>query len=117
MVYIDKYDKHRAIPAPTSLLATANPRDNKWQNEDRIDSDEFKIPLQQVSRFDIVKVFRDQHDKDADRKYAEEKSIREEREFRRSDDFIVSFLEKYIEYARIYYSPLSIDNDAKALFK
>ncbi len=119
IVYVDKYDKHREIPAPTTLLATANPRDNKWSKPDTIDSDEFGIPLQQLNRFDVITIFRDEINKDSDRKYAAEKSIREERQDRwrnaGGDAFIISFLQKYIEYVRREYPAYKIELGAAKL--
>jgi DNA replicative helicase MCM subunit Mcm2 (Cdc46/Mcm family) len=120
-IWLDKYIHHRKIAAPTTLLATANPRDNKWEDPEakRITSNEIQIELQQLNRFDIILPFRDIRNLEKDREFGIQKGICERREKRwkhRGDQTIVEFLAKYIEYVRNKFPMIVIPPHVDELF-
>jgi len=115
IIHLLKYAQKRDVPAPTTIIATANPRDNRFENPDRITADDLGIEPPKLSRFDKVIIFTDKPHTDTDRTYAEEKSIRDERHRRRGDNAIVTFLQKYIEYAREAIEPVFVDHQCEEL--
>jgi DNA replicative helicase MCM subunit Mcm2 (Cdc46/Mcm family) len=55
---INKYGRHYKIPANTSVVASANPINQKWKDPDKIDPNEIPTIEQNIQRFDIISVFR-----------------------------------------------------------
>ena len=120
-IWLDKYIHHRKIAAPTTLLATANPRDNKWEDPEakRISSSEIQIELQQLNRFDIILPFRDIRNLEKDREFGIQKGICEKREKRwkhKGDQTIVELLAKYIEYVRNKFPMITIPPHIDEMF-
>jgi MoxR-like ATPase len=95
-ITVNKYAKLHTIKSPTTIIATANPRNNRWKDSDNIRLDE--IPLESVilSRFDLVLIFRDITDEHASRDFANSKTSYDERHIQHN----YNFLEKFIEYVR-----------------
>jgi len=93
---VNKFAKLRTIKSPTTLIATANPKNNKWKDPDSISLDEIPFEAIILSRFDIVLIFRDTTEEQANREFAYKKIEYDEKHIHHN----YNFLEKYIEYAR-----------------
>src|SRR5215212_427245 len=93
---VNKFAKLRTIKSPTTLIATANPKNNKWKDPDSISLDEIPFEAIILSRFDIVLIFRDTTEEQANREFAYKKTEYDERHILHN----YNFLEKYIEYAK-----------------
>jgi replicative DNA helicase Mcm len=93
---VNKFAKLRTIRSPTTILATANPKNNKWKDSSSISLDEIPFEAIILSRFDIVLIFRDTIEEQANREFAYKKTAYDERHICHN----YNFLEKYIEYAR-----------------
>jgi DNA replicative helicase MCM subunit Mcm2 (Cdc46/Mcm family) len=93
---VNKFAKLRTIRSPTTIIATANPKNNRWKDRDSISLDEIPFEAIILSRFDIVLVFRDTTEEQANREFAYKKIEYDERHIHHN----YNFLEKYIEYAR-----------------
>jgi DNA replicative helicase MCM subunit Mcm2 (Cdc46/Mcm family) len=98
---VNKFAKLRTISSPTTIIATANPKNNKWKDPDSISLDEVPFEAIILSRFDIVLVFRDTREEDVNREFAYRKTEYDEKHLHHN----YNFLEKYIEYAKTI-SPL-----------
>ena len=54
-----KYGFPGNVECHASVLATANPLNNKWKHEDKVGAEEFPLLLQVVDRFDLIFVVRE----------------------------------------------------------
>ena len=70
---INKYGINARIRSPTVIIASANPVNSCWKDNDRIDLDEIPVIKPLIDRFDLMFVFRTSRDEGAIREYAEEK--------------------------------------------
>ena len=93
---VNKFAKLRTIKSPTTIIATANPKNNRWKDQGRISLDEIPFEAIILSRFDIVLVFRDTTEEQANREFAYKKIEYDERHIHHN----YNFLEKYVEYAK-----------------
>ena len=93
---VNKFAKLRTIRSPTTIIATANPKNNRWKDQGSISLDEIPFEAIILSRFDIVLVFRDTTEEQANREFAYKKIEYDERHIYHN----YNFLEKYIEYAK-----------------
>jgi DNA replicative helicase MCM subunit Mcm2 (Cdc46/Mcm family) len=96
LIPLNKFARLKNIKSPTSIIATANPRNNHWVDPNRIDSDEIPIELTKLSRFDIWLVFRDKEGVEENRRFANKKSEYDRKKIKHN----YNFLQKYIEYVR-----------------
>jgi hypothetical protein len=111
---INKYGKHYKIPANTSVVASANPINQKWKDTEKIDLNEIPTIEQNIQRFDIISVFRAPTSKAGMIKY-----LRQKREVKRKydagefDDYI-RFLRNYFKYVRgPLFSTITIKKEAE----
>jgi replicative DNA helicase Mcm len=93
---INKHGINAPIKAPTTIIASANPVNVEWKDNEKIDINEIVILRPLVDRFDLVFVFRKPKDKKEIREYEMEKSKLESKCI---SDYPI-FLIKYIEYAK-----------------
>jgi MCM P-loop domain/MCM AAA-lid domain len=95
-ITVNKFAKLHTIKSSTTIIATANPKNNKWKDIETISIEEIPFEATKLSRFDMVLVFRDNLDETADRKFAYQKIQYDERHIQHN----YNFLEKFVEYAR-----------------
>jgi DNA replicative helicase MCM subunit Mcm2 (Cdc46/Mcm family) len=112
---INKYGFNSTIAGHTSIIASANPINNIWKNQDRIENSEFPTLTQIIQRFDLIFIFREVTDPDTLRKYAKERD-----EIAKNFETGVyekdeEFLRKYMMYARTF-DPI-LTEDAKIMLR
>jgi DNA replicative helicase MCM subunit Mcm2 (Cdc46/Mcm family) len=95
-VIVNKFAQLREISSPTSIIASANPRNEIWMYQDEIELEEIPFSRRILSRFDAVCVFRDVNTEELDIEYAYTKSSNIEKHI----NFNNNFLQKIVEYAR-----------------
>jgi replicative DNA helicase Mcm len=95
-ITINKFAKLHTIESPSTIIATANPRNNKWKDHGKIGLDEIPFESVILSRFDIVLIFRDINDEQASREFAYSKTGYDQKHIQHN----YNFLEKFVEYAR-----------------
>jgi DNA replicative helicase MCM subunit Mcm2 (Cdc46/Mcm family) len=93
---INKHGINAPIKAPTTIIASANPVNVEWKDNEKIDINEIVILRPLVDRFDLVFVFRKPKDKKEIREYGMEKSKLESKCISNYSIFLI----KYIEYAK-----------------
>lgn len=108
---VDKYGIIWPVYAPTTIIASTNPRGISWSEGDRISKDEIPIQKQLLDRFAQVYVFRDSDSEQDNREYANKKS---EMENKRIPDY-TSWLRKFILYAERI--DVSITHDADFMLR
>jgi DNA replicative helicase MCM subunit Mcm2 (Cdc46/Mcm family) len=97
---INKYGKHYKIPANTSVVASANPINQKWKDTKRIDLNEILTIEQNIQRFDIISVFRAPTSKAGMIKYLRQKREVERKYAAGEFDDYTRFLRNYFKYVR-----------------
>jgi DNA replicative helicase MCM subunit Mcm2 (Cdc46/Mcm family) len=97
-VHMNKFAKLVKIPAPTTIIASANPRNNRWLDPNIIKSEEIPFSSLILNRFDIILVFRDINGEEADRAFADTKTEYDESHGEEEPDY--SLICKLFEYAR-----------------
>jgi replicative DNA helicase Mcm len=95
-IVVNKFAKLHTIKSPTTIVATANPKNNKWKDPDHISLEEIPFEATKLSRFDIVLIFRDIVEEQENRLFAYQKTEYDEKDIKHN----YNFLEKFIEYAR-----------------
>ncbi|MGH9974669.1 MAG: AAA family ATPase [Nitrososphaeraceae archaeon] len=95
-IIVNKFAQLREISSPTSIIASANPRNEVWMYPNEIEVEEIPFSRRILSRFDTVCVFRDVNTEEADNEYAYTKSSNIEKHV----NFNCNFLQKLIEHAR-----------------
>lgn len=108
-IVVNKFTKLRTIKSPTTIIATANPRGNRWKDSDRMGLDEIPFEPIILSRFDILLTLRDVVDEKSNREFAYKKTEYDERNIMHN----YNFLEKYMEYAKTL-NPIIAD-EAKSI--
>jgi len=95
---LDKHGNHYDIPAPTTIIATANPIGGDWADSDRISNDEIFLKKNLLDRFTQIYPIRDNKGEEELRVFADKLSIiRGKRQ--NQDDDCDEFLRKYLIYA------------------
>ena len=56
---IEKYGRHYKVPAPTTIIATANPIGSSWQDKKIISFDQVSMVGKLLDRFKQIYIFRD----------------------------------------------------------
>jgi len=97
-VHLNKFAKLVEIPAPTTLIASANPRNNRWLDPNIIKSEEIPFSSLILNRFDIFLVFRDIKGEEEDRAFADTKTEYDESHAEEEPDY--SLICKLLEYGR-----------------
>ena len=95
-IIVNKFAQLREISSPTSIIASANPRNEIWMYPDEIGLEEIPFSRRILSRFDAICVFRDANTEEADSEYAYTKSSNIEKHV----NFNNNFLQKIVEYAK-----------------
>jgi MoxR-like ATPase len=95
-IVVNKFAKLHKIASPTTIIATANPRNNKWKNPGKIGLDEIPFESIILNRFDLVLVFQDITNEQSIRDFADSKTSYDEKHIEHN----YNFLEKYIDHAR-----------------
>ncbi|MGH9977207.1 MAG: AAA family ATPase, partial [Nitrososphaeraceae archaeon] len=95
-IIVNKFAQLREISSPTSIIASANPRNEVWMYPDEIGLEEIPFSRRILTRFDAIRVFRDVNTEEADIEYAYAKSS----DIEKHVEFNYNFLQKVIEYAR-----------------
>jgi replicative DNA helicase Mcm len=104
---VDKYGIIWPVLAPTTIIASTNPRGISWSEDDRISKDEIPLQKQLLDRFAQVYVFRDSDGEEDNREYANRKS---EMENKRMPDYSRWF-RKFVLYAERIEVTISPDAD------
>ncbi len=112
---IAKYGFTTTIEAHPSIIASANPINNKWENEEVANFAEFPTLSQIIDRFDLIFVLRENKDPEYLQKYVEEKKKVCENYKAGLYEGNEEFIKKYIAYARTFKPVLT--NDAYSLLK
>jgi DNA replicative helicase MCM subunit Mcm2 (Cdc46/Mcm family) len=99
---IAKYGFPTFIETHTSIIASANPINNKWKNSSNIDNSEFPTLTQIIDRFDLIFVFRENRDPRFLRIYGEKRREAAAKYERGEYAGNKEFLQKYIAYARTF---------------
>lgn len=104
-IVVNKFAKLHTIDSPTTIIATANPKNNAWKNPGSIGLDDIPFESIILSRFDIVSIFKDITDEKEIRDFANSKTSYDEKHI----DHNYNFLEKFIDYARTINPKLSAE--------
>jgi len=96
IIPINKFANLLEIKAPTTIVASANPKNNKWLDMKKISLDEIPFSSIILNRFDLVLPFRDTADENYNREFADKKTEYDEKQITHN----YNFLGKYIDYAR-----------------
>jgi len=99
---IAKYGFPTFIETYTSIIASANPINNKWKSSSNIDNSEFPTLIQIIDRFDLIFVFRENRDPRFLRMYGEKRREIAEKYERDVYKGKKEFLQKYIAHARTF---------------
>lgn len=110
-----KYGFSTYIEAHPSIIASANPINNKWQNEEVASFAEFPTLSQIIDRFDLIFVLREKRDLEYLQRYVEEKKKVSENYKAGLYEGNEEFIRKYILYARNFKPVLT--HDAFSLLK
>lgn len=110
-----KYGFPANIECHASVLATANPLNNKWKNDDKISVEEFPILLQVAHRFDLIFILRENRDEEFLDNYVDTRATvaKNYKDGAYAGD--LEWLQKYIAYARTF-NP-TIPDDVKIILK
>ncbi len=99
---IAKYGISTTIEAHPTIIASANPINNKWQNSESISAREFPTLSQIIQRFDLIFILRENTTPDFLSKYADKrKKIADDYKkglYKENEEFI----KKYLLYARTF---------------
>jgi replicative DNA helicase Mcm len=99
---INKHGVNARIRAPTTIIASANPINGNWKDDDKIDLNEIPAIKPLIDRFDLLFIFRTPKDPRDIREYAYRKS---ELDNKIIPDYY-NFLRKYIMYAKTKINPV-----------
>jgi DNA replicative helicase MCM subunit Mcm2 (Cdc46/Mcm family) len=108
-----KYGFPANIECHASMLATANPVDNKWKHHDKVTVEEFPILLQVIQRFDLIFIFREIRDPDFIDGYTKTRNEVARNYKAGMYRGNIEKLQKYLAYARMF-NPI-VSEDAERL--
>jgi hypothetical protein len=91
---LDKYCGHWIVPAPTTIIATANPIQSYWSNSEIVSKDDINIRKTLLDRFQQTFIFRKQMSKELIHDLAMQMSV-----IRKRKPHNYNFLRKYLIYA------------------
>ena len=106
-----KYGFPGNVECHASVLATANPLNNKWKHEDKVGAEEFPLLLQVVDRFDLIFVVREIREERFLKEYVSTRRKVAENYANGSYDQDKLFLQKYIALARSFKPKISQEAD------
>ena len=104
---IAKYGFPTFIETYTSIIASANPINNKWKSSSNIDNSEFPTLTQIIDRFDLIFIFRENRDPRFLRMYGEKRREIAEKYERKVYEGNKEFLQRYIAHARTFCPKIS----------
>jgi replicative DNA helicase Mcm len=104
---IAKYGFPTFIETYTSIIASANPINNKWKSSSNIDNSEFPTLTQIIDRFDLIFIFRENRDPRFLRLYGEKRREIAEKYERKMYEGNKEFLQRYIAHARTFCPKIS----------
>ena len=110
-----KYGFPANIECHASILATANPLNNKWKYGDVISTEEFPVLLQIAHRFDLIYVFRERRDEEFIDAYVDTRSNVASNYSSGVYSGDLEKLQKYLAYCRTF-EP-TIPDDVRLLLK
>lgn len=108
-----KYGFPADIECHASVLATANPLDNKWKHDDKVTIEEFPILLQVIQRFDLIFIFRENRDPNFIHDYPRTRNQVARNYKAGMYKGNIEKLQKYLAYARTF-NPI-VSEDAERL--
>ena len=99
-----KFGRPFEYRAETSIFVTCNPEDDNWRYEDFIERSELPFTNPELSRFDMILVFRDQNTLESDEKYIGPKvdSFKNAQELKIENALKATKYSKLIEYAKSF---------------
>jgi DNA replicative helicase MCM subunit Mcm2 (Cdc46/Mcm family) len=96
-----KYGMSTYIPAPTTILASANPINNdKWLDDDKIDLDQFPFLAPIIDRFDLIFPFTYKKSKKDNDDFIDKLAEIEAKKAKKQLPNYTQFLVKYIQYSK-----------------
>jgi DNA replicative helicase MCM subunit Mcm2 (Cdc46/Mcm family) len=110
-----KYGFPANIECYASVLATANPLNNKWKSKDKISAEEFPVLLQILHRFDLIYVFRERRDDVFIDNYVDARSVVSDNYRNNVYAGDLEKLQKYLAYCRTFEPTIS--DDVRMLLK
>ena len=106
-----KYGFPGNVECHASVLATANPLNNKWRHEDKVGAEEFPLLLQVIDRFDLIFVVREIREERFLQDYVSTRRAVAENYAKGAYDKDKTFLQKYIALARGFKPKISHEAD------
>jgi MCM P-loop domain len=94
IIPLNKHGKHMIIPAPTSIIATANPNQSRWNDRQKVSNDEIPMLRTLLDRFDQIYPFRDSMNLEQTQEFVDRMNVIRKRKPHRYD-----YLKKYLVYA------------------
>ncbi len=104
---IAKHGFSTFVEAHPSIIASANPINNKWQNGESISFSEFPTLLQIIQRFDLIFIFRENRDVTYLERYVDERKRIADNYKKGIYEKDEEFLKKYLLYARTFKTELN----------
>lgn len=92
---VDKYALHYDIKAPTTIIATTNPRGTSWNNSSKISNTEIPVLGTLLDRFDQIYSVSEFTSDEECWEYASKKAEMDQRDI----EYNYSFITLYIKYA------------------
>jgi replicative DNA helicase Mcm len=110
-----KYGFNIDIPAPTAILASANPvNKDRWIDDDKIDLNQFPFLDPIIDRFDLVFPFHDKKTQKERDEFADKLSVIEAKKAKKLLPDYTQFLIKYIRYAK-QFNPVVLTDEARIM--
>jgi DNA replicative helicase MCM subunit Mcm2 (Cdc46/Mcm family)/DNA polymerase elongation subunit (family B) len=104
-----KYGFSTTIEAHPSIIASANPINNRWQNNGLVSLNEFPVLPQIIQRFDLIFILRENNNENYLRHYAQKKEIIAKNFVNDEYEGDEEFLKKYVYYCKSLRPVLSQD--------
>lgn len=105
----DKHGIHADIPAPTTILASANPVNNdRWIDDDKIDFNQFPFLEPLKDRYDLIFPFHYKKTKKENDEFIDKLSQIEAKKAKKQLPDYTQFLVKYIQYTK-QFNPVLTD--------
>lgn len=94
IIPLNKHGTHMIIPSPTTIIATANPIQSTWNDNQKVSNDEISILKTLLDRFDQIYPFRDNMNVEQTYEFVQRMSA-----IRKRRPHNYNFLKKYLIYA------------------
>jgi DNA replicative helicase MCM subunit Mcm2 (Cdc46/Mcm family) len=106
-----KYGFPGNVECHASVLATANPLNNKWRYEDKVGAEEFPLLLKVIDRFDLIFVVREIREEKFLKDYVNTRRKVAQNYAKGEYDKDKAFLQKYITLAKGFKPKISQEAD------